>query len=77
MFSCKYVKHYQTAASVFMINNLRKPGTGKVILNHLIGNTRPEFRNGDLGSYFFKLIVESSCLELYFWAVALKIILTQ
>ena len=28
---------------------------GKVILNHLIGNNCPEFRNGLLGSYFFKL----------------------
>ena len=31
---------------MFMIKNLIKPGMGKMMLNHLIVNNCPEFRNG-------------------------------
>ena len=86
MFSCKYweilkknyfEEHHRTATSVFIITNLIESRTDKLILNHLIGNNRPEFRNRVLGIYFFKLTVESGCSELYFWAVACKTILAQ
>ena len=45
-----------------MITNLIEPCMGKLILNHLFGNTRPEFCNGVLDSYFFKLTLGSDCL---------------
>ena len=32
---------------------------GKLILNHLVGNNCPEFRNGLLDSDFFKLTLGS------------------
>ena len=41
---------------IFMITNLIEPGMGKPIVHHLIGNNCPEFRDGLLDSYFFKLI---------------------
>ena len=47
-----------------MITNFSKPCMGKLILNHLIENNCPEFHNGFLGSYFFKLTLGSDCLEL-------------
>ena len=50
---------------------------GKLILNHLIGNNYPEFRNGLLDRYFFKLTLGSDCLELCLWTVTFKPILTQ
>ena len=51
---------------MLMIINLIEPRIGKLIINHLIGNTFSEFRNGLLDSYFFKLTL-----------VAFKTILTQ
>ena len=60
-----------------MITNLIKPRMGKLMLNHMIGNTYPEFRNGILDSKFFKLTLGSGCLELCFWTVAFKVILAQ
>ena len=62
---------------MFMIINLIEPRMGKLILNHLIENNSPEFRNGFLGRYFFKLILESDYLGLYLWAVVLKTILAH
>ena len=50
---------------------------GKLILNHLIRNNYPEFRNGLLDCYFFKLTLGSDCLELCFSTVTFKPILTQ
>ena len=49
---------------MFMITNLIKPHMGKLKLNHLIGNNSPEFCSGLIDSYFFKLTLESDCLEL-------------
>ena len=40
---------------MFMITNLIKPHMGKPIRNHLFGNNYPEFHNGLLDCYFFKL----------------------
>ena len=60
-----------------MITNLIKPGMGKLILNHFNRNSFPEFRNGFLDSYFFKLTLGSDGFELRFWAIAFKTILTQ
>ena len=57
---------------MFMITNLIEPPKKKLILNHLIGNNCPEFRNGLLDSYFFKLNLRSDCLELCFWTVDFK-----
>ena len=57
---------------MFMITNLNEPCIGKLILNQLIGNNCPEFRNELMGSYFFKLTLGSDCLELCFWTVALS-----
>ena len=48
---------------MFMITNLIEPRMGKLILNHLIGNNRPEFRNGFMDSYFFKRTLKSNCLK--------------
>ena len=62
---------------MFMIYNLIEPRMRKLILNHLIGNNCPEFHNGLLDSYFFKLTLGSDCLKLYFWRIAFKTILTQ
>ena len=62
---------------MLMITNLIARRIGKLILNHLVGNTCPEFRNGLLDSYFFILSLGRDCLELCFWRVAFKIILTQ
>ena len=50
---------------------------GTLILNHLIRNNYPEFRNGLLDCYFFKLTLENDCLELCFSTVTFKPILTQ
>ena len=50
---------------MLMIINLIEP-LKKLILNHLIGNNCPEFRNGLLVNYFFKLTLRSDCLELCF-----------
>ena len=61
-----------------MTTNLIEPRIGKLILNHLIGNNCPEFLNdGLLDSHFFKLTLESGCLELCFKTVAFKNVLTQ
>ena len=49
-----------------MITNLIKPRMRKLILNHLIGNDSPEFHNGLLGSYFFKLNLGSDCWNFLF-----------
>ena len=38
-------------------------GVGKLILKNLIGNICEEFRNGLSDSYFFKMTLESDCLE--------------
>ena len=62
---------------MFTITNLIEPRMRKLTLNHLIGNNCPKFRNGTLSSYFFKLTSGSDCLELCFWKVAFKAILTQ
>ena len=51
--------------------------TGMLILNHLIENNCPQFRDGLLDSYFFKLTLGSDCLELRLWEFAFKTILTQ
>ena len=56
-----------------MIANLIESRMAKLILNHLIR----EFRNGIPDSYFFKLTLGSDYLELCFWAVAFKTILTR
>ena len=58
------------------MTNLSESRMGKPILNHLIENNSPKFRNGLLDSYFFKLTIGGVCLELYFRAVAFKTILT-
>ena len=60
-----------------MSTNLTEPGMGTLTLNHLIGNNSPVFRNGLLGSYFFKWTLGDDCLELCFWKVTFKTILTQ
>ena len=62
---------------MLLIINLIEPRMGKLILNNLIGNACPEFRNGLLDSYFFELALGSGCLELCFWRVAFKTILNQ
>ena len=49
---------------MFMITNSIKPRIGKLILNNLTGNNCPEFCNGLLDSYFFKLTSDGDCLEL-------------
>ena len=41
-------------------------GVGKLILKNLIGNICAEFHNGLSDSYFFKMTLESDCLELCF-----------
>ena len=58
-----------------MIFNLIETHMGKLILNHLIGNNCPEFRNGLMDSYFFKLTLGIDYLELCFWTVTFKTIL--
>ena len=45
---------------MFMITNLIEPRTGK--LKHFIGNNHPEFCNGTLDSYYFKLTLGSDFL---------------
>ena len=60
-----------------MITNLIELRMGKLILNHLLGNTCPEFCSGVLDSWKIKSTLGSDCLELCFWRVALKSILTQ
>ena len=62
---------------MFMITNLIEPRMRKVTLNHLIGNNCPEFRNGLLNAYFFKLALGSGCLELCYRAGLFKTILTR
>ena len=62
---------------MFMIANLIELCMGKLQLNHLIGNSCPAFLDGLPDSYFFMLTLRSNCLELCFWAVAFKAILTQ
>ena len=62
---------------IFMITTLVEPRMRKLILNHMIGNTCPEFRNRLQNSYFFKLNSVSGCLELCFSTVAFKTILAQ
>ena len=61
---------------MFMITNFIEPRMEKLIFNHLIGNDCPEFQNRLLDSYFFKLTLGSDCLELCFWEVAFKTILS-
>ena len=46
-----------------MITTLIKPRNGKLVLDRLIGNNCPEFRNGLLNIYFFKLTLGSDYLE--------------
>ena len=46
---------------MFMVTNLIEPRTRKLILNHLIGNNCPEFRDGPLDSYFSKINRGSNC----------------
>ena len=72
-----FEQHQPRVASVFMITNLIEPRMWKLILNHLIGNNCPEFRNGLLDSYFFKLNLGNDCLDFRFQAVIFKTILTQ
>ena len=60
-----------------MITNLIERHIVKLTINCLIENNCPEFRNGLLDGYFFKLTLRSDCLELCFWAVTFKTILTQ
>ena len=48
-----------------VITNLIDPRIRKLILNHLTGNNCPEFCNGFLDTYFFKLTLGSDCLELF------------
>ena len=55
-----------------MIFNLIETHMGKLILNHLIGNNCPEFRNGLMDSYFFKLTLGIDYLELCFGTVTFK-----
>ena len=62
---------------MFMITTLIEPSMGKLILNHLIANNCPGICNELQASYFFKLTLGSDCLELHFWVVAFKTILTQ
>ena len=52
------------------------PRMEKLILNNLIGNNCPEFCNGFLDSYLFKLTLGSDFLELCFLTVAFKTIPT-
>ena len=59
-----------------MITNLIEPPMGKLIVNHLIGNTCLKFCNGLLNTYFFKLTLEKGCLG-RFWTATFKPILTQ
>ena len=58
--------------AMFMITTLIVPCMGK-----LIGENCPELRDELLNSYFLSLPLESSCLELCFWRVTFKTILTQ
>ena len=51
---------------MFMVTNLIEPRMGKLISNNLIGNKCPGFRDGLLGSYFFKLTLGSVSMELFF-----------
>ena len=60
-----------------MVTNLSKPRNGKLVLDRLIGNNCPEFRNGLPNIYFFKLTLGSDYLELFFKTVVSKTILTQ
>ena len=62
---------------MFMMTNLIEPRTVKLILSHLIGNNCPEFHNGLLYSYFFKLTLGSDCFQLCFWRIAYNTILIQ
>ena len=48
---------------MFIIINLNEPFMVKLTLNRWIGNSCPEFRNGLLDSYFFKLTLGSDCLS--------------
>ena len=62
---------------MIMIITLLESHMGKLILNHLIGNNCAEFGVGLLDSYFFKLSLESDSLELWFWTVGFKTILSH
>ena len=59
---------------MLMITNLIEPRKGKLFLNHLIENLCPEFRNGLLDSYFFRLTLGSECLQFCFWGATFKTI---
>ena len=48
------------------ITNLIEPHMRKLKLNHLIGNNRPEFRNGRLDSYFFQTDFRKGLFETLF-----------
>ena len=60
-----------------MITNFMEVRMGKLILNHLIRNNCPEFGNGLLDNYFFKLTVGRDFLEPCFSTLALKTIVTK
>ena len=57
---------------MLMITNMIELRMRKLI----IGNNCLEFFNGLLDSYFFKITEGSDFLELFFWTVAFKTILT-
>ena len=68
----------ETSPLIFYVNDFfDQTRQGKLILNHLIGNNCPESCSGLVDSYFFKLTFRSDCLDLCFWAVSFKTILTQ
>lgn len=62
---------------MFTIKSLIERRIRKLILNHLIKNCCPEFRNGLLYSYFSKLTLGNAFLELYFWTVTFKSVHSQ
>ena len=67
-FSNNLVGSFPYKYVMLVITNVIELRMGKLILNHLIGNNYPEFRNGLLDSYFFKVTLGSDCLELCFSA---------
>ena len=62
---------------MFMTTKLIEPHVGKLMLNHMIGNNSSELGDELLDNYFFKLILGSNCLELFFRTVTLKTNLAQ
>ena len=67
---------FHTSVMIMTIS-LIESHMGKLILNHLIGNDCPKFGVELLDNYFFKLSLGSDSLELWFWTVGFKTILSH